>query len=259
MTRTRVLGQPEGRGQLAAHAERPLRAGPDGQLAVLPLGHRRAGLERGMGDVGDRVRLLGADVRGLQALVRSSRVGRRTRRRRRRRPAGCRSARLLQIAEQVLVGDRRAGLPLGLDRGQGARRPGARSARRRRRSRRRGRRPRPASPWPRRVSTEASVAPYEGGRSTLPCHMPGSRMSEAYWCSPVTNDRPSTFATEWPATVHSSAGVVGASSDDRLRELAALGQLAVRRASPWSWRGRRPHRPRSARRGRPSRSRPRGR
>ena len=63
-----VLGHPERRGQLAAHAERPLRAGPHGQLAVLPLGHRRAGLERGMRDVGDRVRLLGAGVRGLQSL-----------------------------------------------------------------------------------------------------------------------------------------------------------------------------------------------
>ena len=52
-----------------------------------------------------------------------------------------------------------------------------------------------------------------GGRSTLPCHMPGSRMSEVYWCPPVTNERPSTFAAEWPATVHLSAGVVGASSD----------------------------------------------
>ena len=68
MTRTASSGNPKDRGQLAPHAERPLRAGPDGQLAVLPLGHGRAGLERGMGDVGDGVGLLEADVRRLQAL-----------------------------------------------------------------------------------------------------------------------------------------------------------------------------------------------
>src|SRR5262249_44143598 len=62
-------------------------------------------------------------------------------------------------------------------------------------------------------STEASVARYVGDRSTLPCHMPGSRMSEAFGGPPVTNERPSTFASEWPAKVHLSAGVVGASSD----------------------------------------------
>ncbi len=121
-----VLGHPERRGQLAAHAERPLRAGPHGQLAVLPLGHRRAGLERGMRDVGDRVRLLGAGVRGLQSL--GDRPGIRAR----PSPAAATAApaaasgrllavRPLQIPEQVLVRDRRPGLPFGLDRRQGPR------------------------------------------------------------------------------------------------------------------------------------------
>ncbi len=63
-----VVRHPEGRGQLAAHAERALRAGPDGQLAVLPLRHRGAGLERGVGDVRDRIGLLEPDVGGFQSL-----------------------------------------------------------------------------------------------------------------------------------------------------------------------------------------------
>ena len=41
--------------QIAAHAERPLCAGPDGELAVLPLGHRGARLERRMRDVRNAV------------------------------------------------------------------------------------------------------------------------------------------------------------------------------------------------------------
>ena len=60
------------------------------------------------------------------------------------------------------------------------------------------------------ASSAVSFAPNDGGRSTLPCHMPGRRTSEAYLCSPVTNERPSTFDTDWPATVQLSAGVVGA-------------------------------------------------
>ena len=63
-----------------------------------------------------------------------------------------------------------------------------------------------------RVSMEASVAWKAEGRSTFPYSMPGRFMSEAYWCLPVTNARPSTFGTGWPAIFHWSAGVVGASS-----------------------------------------------
>ena len=62
----RVVGESKRTGQLAAHAEGALGSGPDGELAVLPLRHRRAGLERSVGDVGDRVGLLEADVRGVQ-------------------------------------------------------------------------------------------------------------------------------------------------------------------------------------------------
>ena len=117
-----VVGQPEGPGQLAPHPERPLGAGPDGQLAVLPLRHGRAGLERGMGDVGDGVRLLEADVRGLQAIrdragptVRASEAAAFTPT---SAPALALPCGLLQLLEEVLARDRRAGLPFRLERGQ---------------------------------------------------------------------------------------------------------------------------------------------
>ena len=53
----RFLGKAERLRQLAAHAEWPLRAGPDCQAAVLPLGHRRARLKRRVGNIGHRVGL----------------------------------------------------------------------------------------------------------------------------------------------------------------------------------------------------------
>ncbi len=36
-------------------------------------------------------------------------------------------------------------------------------------------------------------------------------MSEAYWCCPLTNERPSTLGTEVPAIFQFAAGVVAAS------------------------------------------------
>ena len=60
-----VIREPECPGELAAHAEGPLCSGPDGELAVFPLRDRRAGLERRMGDVGDGIGLLEADVAGV--------------------------------------------------------------------------------------------------------------------------------------------------------------------------------------------------
>ena len=51
-----VLGDLEVAGEFAAHAERPLRAGPDRELVALPLGDRGARLERHVRDVGDVVR-----------------------------------------------------------------------------------------------------------------------------------------------------------------------------------------------------------
>src|SRR5207302_8391651 len=41
--------------QFAAHAEGPLRAGPDGELLVLPFGDRGPRFKRRVGDVGHRV------------------------------------------------------------------------------------------------------------------------------------------------------------------------------------------------------------
>ena len=50
-----LLGDAKGFGQLGADAEGTLRAGPDGQLAVLPLRHGGARFQRRVGDVGDGV------------------------------------------------------------------------------------------------------------------------------------------------------------------------------------------------------------
>ena len=49
------LGNPEGVRELAANAEWPLRAGPDGQLAPGPFGHRRSRFERHVRDVRNAV------------------------------------------------------------------------------------------------------------------------------------------------------------------------------------------------------------
>src|SRR5579859_243891 len=49
--------------QLALHPKGPLRARPDRELAVFPLGHGGARLERRVGDVGDIVGLLRVHVR----------------------------------------------------------------------------------------------------------------------------------------------------------------------------------------------------
>ncbi len=70
----RVISQPEGRGQFSLHPKWPLRSGPNGELAVLPLGDRRAGLKRSMSDVGDGIGLLQSDVRGGEAAFRSNRI-----------------------------------------------------------------------------------------------------------------------------------------------------------------------------------------
>src|ERR1039457_4567157 len=56
-------------GQLVAHCERALRAGPDGEPIAGPLGDRRARLEGHVGDVLDGVRLLELDVGGRHCLV----------------------------------------------------------------------------------------------------------------------------------------------------------------------------------------------
>ena len=63
-----VLGQAERLGQLRPRTEGALGAGPDGQVVALPLRDRRAGLERGVGDVGDRVGRLDLHV-GRRQLV----------------------------------------------------------------------------------------------------------------------------------------------------------------------------------------------
>src|SRR4029453_13650476 len=51
-------------------------------------------------------------------------------------------------------------------------------------------------------SAETSLASCAGGRSTLPCSMPGKFMSEEYLCWPVTMARPSIFGVEVPRTFH---------------------------------------------------------
>ena len=60
-----VLGNPKRFGKLQAHAERPLRARPDGEFPAAPLRHRSARLERGVLDVGDGVGLLEPRFGGL--------------------------------------------------------------------------------------------------------------------------------------------------------------------------------------------------
>ena len=100
-------------GELAADAERPLRAGPDGQLAVLPLGDGGPRLERDVGDVGDRVRRLHRLVGGLRARPRSSPA----------RAAAAAAAALaaarrrfsFRCLNRSFAGDLRRRLPLGLD------------------------------------------------------------------------------------------------------------------------------------------------
>ena len=52
-----LFGNPERDGQLLAHAEGALRAGPDGQFVPVPFGQRSSRLERHVRDVGDGVRL----------------------------------------------------------------------------------------------------------------------------------------------------------------------------------------------------------
>ena len=168
----RVVGEPERAGQLAAHAERSLRAGPHGQLAVLPLRHGGAGLERGVGDVGDRVRLLEADVRGLETrLDRTRRAG----------PSPRAAALASRVLTRPLVSSGRRTRSLAEIGG-----PGFHSALIAASARAACCSLGAATPTksPSRTTTtsgmalaalgsiEASVAPIVGGRSTLPNHMP---------------------------------------------------------------------------------------
>ena len=124
MTRTASVGDAERSGQLAAHAEGPLRSGPDGELAVLPLRDGRTRLERRVGDVGDRVSLLELDVARLRdpSAIEPARLAVAVALA--ARPAALR----LQALEEILARDPGSGFPLGLDRRQRTR--GQRAARR---------------------------------------------------------------------------------------------------------------------------------
>ena len=77
----------EGRGELLAHGEGALRAGPDRELVAVPFGDRGARLERRVRDVLDGVGLRELDVGGREALLDGARrrAARRVRSRRRRR------------------------------------------------------------------------------------------------------------------------------------------------------------------------------
>src|SRR5262245_41026978 len=57
--------------------------------------------------------------------------------------------------------------------------------------------------------SETSFASKAGGRSTLPCSMPGSEMSDENLCWPVTMDRAVALGVEVPRTFHLSVGVSG--------------------------------------------------
>ena len=61
-------------------------------------------------------------------------------------------------------------------------------------------------------SKVASVAPGRGARIIRPTSMPGRLTSEAYWCRPVTNCRPSTFGSAVPATRQVDGAAVSVSS-----------------------------------------------
>ena len=163
----RVLRQAERLRQLAAHAERPLRAGPDRQLAVLPFGHRRARLERGVGDVGDRVASASTCGRPRRGPLRSSRCCARAAKA--SAASATFSGSLPQIVEQSLRSRwLRRGLPLALI-AASARSAAARRARRRRRNRRRGPTTTPAIASAACRSTEASVA-SDALADAAPCH-----------------------------------------------------------------------------------------
>ena len=160
---------PNARGELAAHAEGALRSGPDGELPVFPLRHGRAGLERRMGDVGDRVSLLEMDIAGLPILHdRAGSPGRRRRARRRaRRP--CR----LQLSKRSLPESGGPGFHSALIAARARDGLAICWARRRRRNRRRGRRPRPASTWPRRGRPMPASHRTTGGAAPCRSSMPG--------------------------------------------------------------------------------------
>ncbi len=226
-TITRTLSSPTPRARATSPRTRngSLRPGPDGELVVNPLGDRGPRFERDVRDVGDRVRRLHRFVRSLQPRVDGAL---------RSAPAAPESALtagagfVLQVLEQLFRRDLRRRLPLGLDRVQSLSSRRARSARRRRRSRRRGRPSlRPSPPRPSRSPRRASAC-NAGGRSTLPKSIPGRRMSEAYWCAPVTNVRPSTFGTDVPATIHLFAGGGRHRGRDHLHQLLALRELRRR-------------------------------
>ena len=100
-------------GQFSAHAERNLRAGPHGQLAVAPLRQRGPWLERAVGDIGDGVRGFEFVIGGGQALVdiplllvaAAAKAS----------PAATLCRVLLQVFVKLLGGQLRRRLPLGLD------------------------------------------------------------------------------------------------------------------------------------------------
>src|SRR5262249_31800959 len=58
-----LFGHTERRRKLATYAERTLCPGPDRQTLAMPLGDRRAGLQRRMGDIGHGIGLAERAVR----------------------------------------------------------------------------------------------------------------------------------------------------------------------------------------------------
>src|SRR5262245_44893999 len=57
--------------------------------------------------------------------------------------------------------------------------------------------------------SETSFPSSVAGRSTLPCSMPGSEMSDENLCWPVTMDRDVALGVDVPKTFHFSVGVSG--------------------------------------------------
>ena len=160
------VGQAERAGEFAVIAKRILRPGPDGQLAVLPLCHGHAGFQRRVLDVGHLVRLA-EHLLGPGQFFRE----------------GIRGHAALDVLPQVVEQSRARrvwdGFPLG-GHGDGRQRlPSAArwSARPRPRTGHPGP-PRLRHRFGRRQSIDTSVAPYAGGRRTLPYSMPGRAMSD---------------------------------------------------------------------------------
>ena len=178
-----VVGQVKGLRQLGANAEGPLGAGPDGQLAALPFGHRGPRLQRCVGDVGDRINRLDLEGRSRQRVLDRTILTRRAVAVASTRPSSSSLARVgmrLEIGRESrsetagpaarVHSGRSAAMAREATCSLGATTPTKSPSRTTFTSGRASARD---------VSSDASRAPKAGARSTLPRSMPGRSTSDA--------------------------------------------------------------------------------